>query len=158
MRQKRAFLPRTISPRLFGVRKKIGYLATSTRWDTFISELFLVIQIIFFGSMMMFSKKSEINNFEKHIKNTFIFVLKNIITGPQNIVWITKKCPEMNVSHRVDVARYPIFSPAPNIRKVTCFQKMIFQLAIIYKSLKDRLGRIPLRLPDRRLAPSKARV
>ena len=94
--------------------------------------------------MMMFSKKSKIKHFKKSIKNKSIFVLKNIITGPQNIVRITTKSPGMNVSHRVDVARYPIFSPAPNIRKVTCFQKMIFQLDIVYKSLKDRLGRPPL--------------
>ena len=77
--------------------------------------------------MMMFSKKIKNRKAKRRTKTkvifVVIFVLKNIITGPQNIVRITKKSPEMNVSHRVDVARYPIFSPAPNIRKVTCFQK-----------------------------------
>ena len=57
--------------------------------------------------------------FEFYILDFF----ENIIIEPKNIIRIIEKSSEMNVSQRVDVARYPIFSLAPNIRKVTCFQK-----------------------------------
>ena len=59
---------------------------------------------------------------------------ENIIIEPKNITRIAKKSSEMNVSQRVDVARYPIFSLNPNsrrdivkiIKKVFFFKKKTF--------------------------------
>ena len=61
------------------------------------------------------SKKIQNEKCQKCSKNNFICVLKNIIADPQNIVRIIRNSPEMNVSQRVDVARYPIFFLAPKI-------------------------------------------
>ena len=42
---------------------------------------------------------------------------ENIIIEPKYIIRIAKKSSEMNVSQRVDVARYPIFPLTPNSRR-----------------------------------------
>ena len=83
-----------VTLRIFGAGEKIGYLATSTRWDTFISVLFLVNRTIFWGSVMIFFRTKIYLFFWEFSKKSLIFSKK-----VQELISFLSKIPDRKKLH-----------------------------------------------------------